>query len=122
MTQNETLPSGLISNLAAVGGIDIEALKIPVEECIATVSVCVRDNLYPVYVWWSVTAVVVYLSYVCNRPVFGTLVVRHLLGVDGTCKTRLSVVFGIITYCVTVTCMFLFAVANGHDCKKLPQT
>ena len=55
VTQNETLPSGLISNLAAVGGIDIEALKIPVEECIAAVSVFV----HPVYMWWSVTAVVV---------------------------------------------------------------
>ena len=44
VTQTEALPNGLISNLAAVGGIDIEALRIPVEECIATVSVCVWDR------------------------------------------------------------------------------
>jgi len=59
VTQNETLPGGLISNLAAVGGIDIEALKIPVEECIATVSGYVRGQFISyvttifMYLFWA---------------------------------------------------------------------
>lgn len=51
--QSEVLPGGLISNLAAVSGIDMEALNIPVDECIAAVSVgyyiCIVTILEDVY-------------------------------------------------------------------------